>query len=183
MDNIHFFVAPAATPAPVAPKRKLSVCFIKNERHCITCSKQTLSETCDGCKTQKPIHSFDELLLQHARKYGRRRVCLSCQEKGLSPMDIQTYPCYGCEQKGHKKCMPHTLYRYKRGSHCTTMLCLDCTERRANIQKALDARDSLRCTCPGRGKDRCHLPTNENATSTQAATWDRNNGQENKWGY
>ena len=158
-------------------EEKIIRMFHNNERHCIMCSKQTLHETCDGCQTQKPIQSFDELILQNARKYERRRVCLSCQEKGLSPMDIQTYPCYGCGQKGHNKFMPNTLYRYKKGSHCTTMVCLDCTERRVNIQKALDELDSLRCTCPGK-KDRRHLPTNENVTSTQVATWERNNGQE-----
>ena len=40
-------------------------------------------------------------------------------------------------------------------------MCADCTKRREDIQKALDARDSLRCTCSGKKKDRCHLPTNE----------------------
>ena len=133
----------------------------ENERYCITCTKQTSSQTCHGCKKQKPTHSFDGLILQNARKYGRQQVCLSCQEKGLSPMDIQTYPCYGCGPKGHNTFMPNTLYRYKRESHCTTLLCLDCTERRVCIQNALDARDSLRCTCPGKKKDRRHLPTNE----------------------
>ena len=161
MDNIHFFVAPSAIPAHVAPKKNIR-CFDKNERQCITCTNQTSSETCDGCRGQKPRDYFDELVLQNARKYGRRKICLLCKEKGLSPMDIQTYPCYGCGQKGHKKFMPNTLYRYKKEKKCTTMLCLDCTERRVNIQKALDARDSLRCTCPGhRRKQRCHIPTNE----------------------
>ena len=61
-------------------EEKIIRMFHNNERHCIMCSKQTLHETCDGCKTQKPIHSFDELLLQNARKYGRRKVCLSCHE-------------------------------------------------------------------------------------------------------
>ena len=142
-------------------KEKIIRMFHENEQHCIICSKQMLHETCDGCKAQKPIHSFDGLILQNARKYQRRRVCLSCQDKGLSPKDIQTYPCYGCGQKGHMKFMPNTLYRYKKESHCTTMLCLDCTERREKIQKALNQRDSLKCTCPGKKKDRRHLPTNE----------------------
>ena len=134
--------------------------FHKKERQCITCSNQTSSETCDGCRGQKQRDYFDELVLQNARKYGRHKICLLCQDRGLSPMDIQTYPCYGCGQKGHKDFMPNTLYRHKK-KKCTTMLCLDCTERRVNIQKALDAKDSLRCTCPGRKKDRCHLPTNK----------------------
>ena len=135
--------------------------FREKDRSCIDCEKQTLSWTCDGCRIQKPSRSFDKHILEHAEKHDRLRVCVICQENGMSPMDIQTYPCFGCGQRGHHKFHKQALEDHKKPGRSTPIVCFDCAARHERIQKAINSKGSLRCTCPGKVKDRVHLPGNE----------------------
>ena len=109
----------------------------------------------------KAAANFDPSVINNAKWHGRRRVCLDCAAAGFSPRDVQTYPCAECGGKGHLKFSQSSLKNYKRPERNTTLVCNDCIARHSDIQKRLRAKGSLRCTCPGKGANRKHLPSNE----------------------
>ena len=142
-------------------KEKHIKAFRDNGRSCIECEKQASNWTCDACHIEKKPASFDKHILDNAQKHGRLRVCVTCQENGISPMDINTYTCSGCGQRGHNKFNKKALNNHKNPARSTPIVCFDCSERHDRIQKAIRSEGSLRCTCPGKVKDRVHLPGNE----------------------
>ena len=135
--------------------------FAANGKTCIECSNREITWRCDACGELKAAVNFDSDVLANASKSGRRRVCLACAATGFSPRDVQAYPCVECGKKGHLKFARTALDNYKRPDRHITLLCTDCIDKDKSIQKRLRAKNSLRCTCPGRLASRQHLPSNE----------------------
>ena len=97
---------------------------------CLICQSQLL---CDACSVRQDPDKFDTCVLQNAKKYGRKLVCLACQAIGYSPRDCTTYVCVGSETTkphvaGHLKFTHAALVRNsKNAGSAIPFRCVDCS--------------------------------------------------------
>ena len=144
---------------------------------CTQCNKKLLVENfdgakdkcrnctvwqCDACTTTKPATEFDSAVLNHAQTYQRARVCRVCEHSGVSPRDLRTYACEGCGPRGHLKFSRDALNNSKRGDRASRLVCVDCGARQQRTTKLLQLKHAWKCTCPGAGQQKLHIPSREN---------------------
>ena len=115
---------------------------------------------CDACREEKAADEFDHNILRNAEYHGRRRVCLCCCDKGMSPKDVEKYPCDECGDRGHLKFSYEMRRAYMQSNGRTKIVCFDCTARYAELEKILRQKKSWKCKCPGVGFDRLHRTEN-----------------------
>ena len=86
---------------------------------CVDC------QWCDACSKVFPKNAFDQEVLHRARSHGRSCVCLTCQNLGYSPLDVQGYLCSGGHTCGHLK-FDRQLLKNSKSGNTSTLTCLDC---------------------------------------------------------
>ena len=136
--------------------------FAGDAKQCLKCeAAERKTWKCDACNVHKAFSGFNQYVLQNARKHARRSVCLDCQMKGYSPKDVTGYPCAGCQVRGHLKFDARARRSYERARQDACLVCQDCEKKKSALEKILRRNDSWRCTCPGSGRKRKHLQTNQ----------------------
>ena len=119
-------------------------------------SGATRTFRCNACKDKKRQEQFDEHVFDNARKYGRKRVCTACQNKGFSVKDCDTYYCSNGCARGHLDFETKALENNK--ARRTPMLCKTCRDnpkqketadanRAKDLLKRLRSSDAWKCTC------------------------------------
>ena len=102
---------------------------------------------CDACRYIQPGTSFGRLVLQNARQYDRKLVCMDCVKDGYSPKDCRAYQCSYGEERGHLKFNSQALRDFKRrGGRQPT--CIPCEQRKEVLFKKLYSKGAWRCKCP-----------------------------------
>ena len=128
---------------------------------CEACVRAQKTYKCDACKKKVLVTEFDPGILRNALYHDRHAVCKLCQDNGFSPKDVDTYTCVTCGNHGHGKFPTVALHKWKHGKSQQPLLCKDCQARKQAIQKKLDNPAAWKCTCPGKGKERQHIWSNE----------------------
>ena len=137
--------------------------FKGKARVCRTCEAKARTHRCEACQRRLREADFDKTLLDNARWYQRRRVCIECQGRGFSPKDVDRYHCHFCGQLGHLTFASKDLQRVKR-QDAGELICTDCADRRRHLERMLRKKEAFKCTCPGPARSRVHNATNEKCT-------------------
>ena len=134
--------------------------FDGNSPTCRKCQKLAHRHTWDACQRQRAETAFNVNILDNARKHDRKRVCIDCCNKGMSPKDVRKYRCDECGDRGHLKFPYEARRQYIQSNGRTKIVCSDCTAKQTRIEKRLRQTKSWKCKCPGTGLDRTHNPQN-----------------------
>ena len=130
-------------------------------KYCIDCQRHTETWRCDACDKMLDRDQFNKDVLNNAKKYKRKAVCLACAARGFSPRDVGTYPCVECGGKGHLQFARKMLEHYKDPGRGTELVCTECCKKSDAIETKLKDKKAIRCTCRGQqhsySNEKCKL--------------------------